>query len=213
MTELEKNVYNSYLRISRTRDNKPFKYRKNFDGFEDNQNYVFVKRLGMFFKSYPHIGINEFLTAPYEVYPDSDPYDLKFYTSLKATKIYGLYKKQQADQLPDCQIQSIKDTLMFIYSFCRDEGIGIEDYVKHMTNTERTFLLHLRERVVNIYVLFGLRDFDSIFSRIDPETTKFIIGHLYTGVDLYRSRYYNSSKAKDIVTNGIKKLKQITKQQ
>ena len=49
MTELEKNVYNTYLRISRTRSGKHFKYRKKFDNFEENKAYVPVKKIAKLF--------------------------------------------------------------------------------------------------------------------------------------------------------------------
>ena len=69
MTELEKNVYNTYLRVSRTRSGKQFKYRKNFDNFEDNKSYVPVKKIAKLLANHTHININDYFNAPYEVYP------------------------------------------------------------------------------------------------------------------------------------------------
>ena len=82
MTEFEKSVYNTFLRVKRVEQNKPFRARKNFDKFEDGDDYPYVKKLGMFFNKFSHIKMINFFTAPYRVYTDSvEQFDLKFYTS------------------------------------------------------------------------------------------------------------------------------------
>ena len=58
MTNYEKNIYNTYLRISRSQQNSPYKLRKNFNNFEDTENYVYVKRLAGFFRSYKHVDLD-----------------------------------------------------------------------------------------------------------------------------------------------------------
>lgn len=214
MTELEKTVYNTYLRISRTRSGKHFKYRKKFDNFEDNKAYVPVKKIAKLLLNHPHIDINDFFNAPYEVYPEKNyeyGLDINFYTTLKATGCYSIFKKMCDDRNPDEQIESIKKSLYFIYIFCKDNEVDIEKYLDHKTNAERTFMLHLRERKVNIYTLFGLSNFDNIMSRMEPNAAKFTLGHLYLSLDLYRSRYYNSKVTINVVSKAIKKLTKILK--
>ena len=117
----------------------------------------------------------------------------------------------QDDREPDKQIKEIKDSLYFIYKFCKDENIELEQYLEHKTNSERTFMLHLRERKVNIYSLLGFSNFDKIMSRIDPNIGKFIIGHLYSSLDLYRTRYYNSNITINVVSEAKEKLTKILK--
>ena len=68
-------------------------------------------------------------------------------------------------------------------------------------------MLHLRERKVNIYALFGMKHFDTVMNRMNPDAAKFTIGYLYSSLDLYRSRYYNSKNTINIVSQGTKKLK------
>ena len=210
MTALEKNVYNTFLRISRSRQNKPFKLRKDFSKFQDTENYVYVKKIAMLLANHQHINIEDFFNAPYEVYPDdASRVDLKFYTSLKATSVYSIYKKKQDDMLPDEQTDRVKDSLFFIYNFCKDNNLDLDSYIKHKTGTEYSFMLHLRERKVNIYTLFGMKHFDTIMTRMNPDAAKFTIGHLYSSLDLYRSRYYNSKNTINIVSQGTKKLNKI----
>ena len=95
MTDNEKDIYNKYLRISRTAKNKPYKLRLNFDGFENEENYTHIKKLQLFFEKYSHVKIEDFFNAPYIVYPKTDQiFDLKFYCSYNATKVYSLYNKK-----------------------------------------------------------------------------------------------------------------------
>ena len=152
MTFLEKNIYNTYLRISRTRNNLPYKLRKDFNNFQDNENYVFVKRLGIFFNKFPHIRLEEFFNAPYEMYHDDDIFDLKFYTSPKATKMYGLYVKKKDDQDPDSedQIKYIKSSLLFIFQYCKENQIDLDQYLQRKSGDVNTFIVHLRERKASI---------------------------------------------------------------
>ena len=85
---------------------------------KDTENYVYVKKIAMLLANHQHINIEDFFNAPYEVYPDdANRVDLKFYTSLKATSVYSIYKKKQDDMLPDEQTDRVKDSLFFIYNF------------------------------------------------------------------------------------------------
>jgi len=48
-------------------------------------------------------------------------------------------------------------------------------------------------------------------NRMNPDAAKFTIGYLYSSLDLYRSRYYNSKNTINIVNQGTKKLRTILK--
>ena len=72
ITNQERYIYNTYLRVSRTKQNKPYKYRKDFKDFTNHDQYFFVKKLSLFFNKFSHISIDRFFTAPYELYPDDN---------------------------------------------------------------------------------------------------------------------------------------------
>ena len=91
VTEEEKNVYNTYLRISRTKQGEPYKVRKNFYKFEDTDKHTYTRRIARLFNKHRNIKWNDFFNAPYDLYPDDDQFDLKFYTTPKAVKAYSLY--------------------------------------------------------------------------------------------------------------------------
>ena len=50
MTEKQKLIYNHFLEVSKKINNKPVKYRKNFDNFPD-ENYIIINKLGSFFNN------------------------------------------------------------------------------------------------------------------------------------------------------------------
>tara|TARA_R110000751_G_scaffold32630_2_gene81886 strand:+ start:830 stop:1480 length:651 start_codon:yes stop_codon:yes gene_type:complete len=213
MTDFEKVIYNTFLRTKRTEQDKPYRARKNFDKFDDGPDYPYVKRLGMFFRKFSHITLDTFFRAPYRVYPDGiEQYDIKFYTSPRATKLYGIYVEQLDSENPDSDhhIQFIKDSLLFMFKFCRDEKLTFEQYTEHMTGDILTPLLHIRDKHVSPYAIFGIKDLGDIVHRYPSDFLDFIAGKNFAErVDLYRSRYYNSRKAKTITVRGIHKLTKI----
>ena len=73
---------------------QPFRVRKKWDGFEDKPEYLFVKKLANFFTRHDNIDIDQFFEAPFKVYPEPAFYDIKFYTTLKAIKIYKIHKNK-----------------------------------------------------------------------------------------------------------------------
>lgn len=213
ITEREKFIYNTYLRVHRTKQNKPFRYRKQFDDFQDNENYIHVKKLGAFFKKFSHIEPEVFFNAPYNLYPDDNSiYDLKFYASQRAVKVYGLYTKQLDQQGPDTdyQLQFVKDSLMFIFKFCRDNKLTLTEYINHKTGDIPTFVLHLRNRYVSIYSLFGVDGAESKLFKVPKERLDFTIGENFTILlEKRRTSYYNSTKNRQITNKGIKQIKEL----
>jgi hypothetical protein len=204
MTGFEKNIYNSHLRISRSSQNLPFKLRKNFYKFEDTAKYVYVKKLSLFFKKYDHLNIDDYFSAPYKIYPDSDFFDLKFFTTQKAIKAYSLYKQAQQNTDPDSeeQIKFTTDSLYFIYEFCKQNNINLRDYTSHKIGPVNTFITHLNQSKVNIYSLFGFQDFEQKIKQADLDVVKFIIPNIIENLGTFRSRFYSSKKLKHIVRDG-----------
>jgi hypothetical protein len=94
VTDFEKKVYNTWLATTRSKNNKPFRLRKDWTSFEDRPEYLPLKKLANMFKRFDNIIINEWFEAPYEIYKQDDTpnYDLRFYTSAKAFNCYKLHK-------------------------------------------------------------------------------------------------------------------------
>jgi len=208
VTEFEQHIYNTHLKISRTRRNLPFKYRKDFSTV-DPQTLNYLKKIAIFLTKHNHININDFLVAPFKIYPDESFFNLDYYTTLKATKAYTLYQQKLLTLSPDSreQLENIKASLIFISHFCRDNNISVSRYIEHKTNNTFSFLLHLKEHRVNVYCLFGFTDFDRTIRTVDSDLLSFIIGSdLIVNLPTLRTKYLNSTKARKFVELGIQKI-------
>jgi len=212
MTSQEKHIYNSFLRISRSKQNSPYRIRKNFEGFEDDKNYIYVRKLNSILERNKSIDLYDLLLAPYEVYNDNNYYDLKFYCTQRAIKVYTTYLKKRLDNIDsDEMISKIKDSLFFIYKFCKDNHITFESYPAHKTNIVNSFILHIQENEIVIYVMFGFEQFERELSKISYDVREFILGEQMSKVDELRRNYYTSKRAKSIICKGLEKLMQIQK--
>jgi hypothetical protein len=208
MTTFEKHIYNTYLAVSRSSKNKPFKLRKNFEKIDEVQ-FIAIKRIATFLKKFPHIKIEDYFKAPYSLYPDEPYFPLDYYASLKATKSYTLFQKKIVNMDPDSeeQLSNIKQSLVFILNFCNEAKVSPQNYINHKTNNEYSFMVHLKEHKVNIYTLLGFEVFEKNLKSRDPEIIRFIIGDdFYNNISTYRTKLYNSKKALRLVDLGLKKI-------
>jgi hypothetical protein len=208
ITNFDKHIYNSFLKASRASKNLPFNYRKDFNKLDDVK-YVSLKRLSSFFKRFPNISMDDFFSAPYTLYKDENFFPIEYFTTLKATKAYTLFQKNKINQDPDSdeQLNSIKNSLIFIKNFCKESNIDIKNYICNKTNNQHSFLLHLRDHKINYYTLFGFSNFDTVLKSINPDIVKFTINEdLYNKVSFFRTKLYNSKKALNLVTLGLDKI-------
>jgi hypothetical protein len=203
-------IYNTFLRISRAQKNKPFRYRKNFEDFEKEENYLPVLKLKNFFSRNPKISMEDYFLAPYYVFPDSKEsyYDLKFYNSLQAIKTYSLYNKKILMEEPDSEIQltKIKEGLEFIRDFCLEKEIQLAEYLFYKSEKTHDFLIHLAEKKISIYNLFLLKDFDKVLKTYDFELLTFILNEMASRISHFRTKFLSSQKAKLFCVQGLKKI-------
>lgn len=210
VTETEKMVYNKYLAVSRSSINKPFKLRKDWTKFEENSNYPYVSKLAFFFNKHSHVDMDDFFKAPYDIYSDKDnPFDLKFYISQRALKVYTLYMQKKRVQSPDTddQLFAIKKSLQYILTYCTRNNIQIDRYIHHSTGSLPAFLTHLKKGDVTIYTLFGFSDFEKVVKSIDAETLEFVLSDIYHNLPRSRTQYQASRLAKTFITAGLDKIK------
>ncbi|MBC8416789.1 hypothetical protein H8E06_00485 [bacterium] len=208
MTSQEKHIYNSYLRISRSRQNKPFKLRKDFSKFEDDKNYKYVIKLNNILNRNKSIQLEDFLNAPYEIYGGDEHFDLKFYTTQRAINLYVTYtKRRMADDIDnDKVIEKIKESLYFIYTFCKDNDITLKEYIEHKTNAMNSFILHVHENKIILYTLFGFNTFEKELNKTSYEVREFILGDLVRNIDRYRKNFQASNKAKGVIRKGLSEI-------
>jgi hypothetical protein len=199
MDNQEKYIYNCYIETIRKFNDKPFRYRKNFEGFENTTEYVCVAKLGKFFDKFQHLVIKDFFEAPYFVYGEKY-FDLAFYLSQRAIKAYTIYHNTFIPNNPDHDqtIEKIKDSFIFIYKFCKDNGINMSDYIKYKQEGSNchSFLLHLKERKICLYPLFSYDGVDKIISEYESDVKRFMFGKEISNLNFFRTKYYTSSKCK-----------------
>jgi len=210
MTEQEKNCYNTYLATSRTVQNKPFKIRKDFKGFEEKEEYLYIKRICKIFNQFPEVDHGLFFRAPYNVYPDRSYFDLKFFSSQKAIRAYTVFLKKRRNSNIDSEdmLTFIKDSLKYIGKYCYENNLRLKDYVNHKEGLTYCWFQHLMEHKICIYPLFRYKQFVSCIENLG-ETEKELMSDIHLNLDRYRSRYMHSKKAKTIIQEGYKKIEKL----
>ena len=200
MNDIEKVIYNNFLEVSKKVNNKPVKYRKNFDNFPD-ESYIIVNKLSSFFYKFKHLKIKDFFEAPYFVY-DENYFDLKFYLGPKAIKAYTLYNDKFLLNNPDDDktLSKMQESIKFIYNYCKDKNINIKDYLTLKEGEYNVFLKHIKNRDVIIFILFAFSNFEKVIGSIDTEI-KTMYSSNFSRLNYIRTKYYSSSKAKKIINN------------
>ena len=204
MTDLEKTIYNQYLRILRTSQNKPYTARKDFSKFEENPNYVKIKKIANLFKSCSHISMDDYFTAPYKVYEldgEDTVYTLEFYASLKALGCYKRYMeiKELCDPDEEHQLDFIKSSFQFILKYCIENKIQFSDYPYRKTGFTYEWMKHYAEKRISLLCLLEFDHIYDIIMGIEEEHRKLLLGDLEERFYKIKGMYLNSDRAKKIV--------------
>ena len=208
LSTFEENLYNLILRAARTQNNKPFRPRKDFTAVDDVTK-SYVKKLANFFKKFDHISPEDFIIAPYKVYPDETYFDFKYFSTLKAVKAYSVYQNMKIydDIDSPAQLENIIKSLKYIQTFCIEKQIRLEEYLSKIDNCTPCFIGHLKEHRVNVSTLFGFKKFKKEFYKHDPELIKFILGNdLYNQIEVLYNKFLKSKKAIHLITKGLNKI-------
>lgn len=210
LSDFEKRIYNEYLRASRR--GKPYTLRKNFEGISD-ETYVNIKKLAAFFHTFPHIQIREYFDAGFV---DTEFQQLKFFRTLRATKMYNAY---MADKIstPDNEwnINFVRNSLLFIYLFCKERKISVENYVDELTPAGHPWcFIHLKEFKVCIYALLGFDTFENKLSRHFDDIKGIVLPEDFCdSLPRLRTAFFASKKCKTLVREGLKAIKKTKQQQ
>lgn len=205
----EKSIYNTFLKISRSSCGLPYKLRQQWHGFENTEAYPHVLRLKNFFIRNKGIDMNEFFSAPYTIYPGESGFDIGFYSSQKAIKIYSLALKKKMLLSPDDKyhLDKISNGLKFIQKFCYYKLIKVDDYPKYKEGVQNSCVVHIKERKVSVYNMFAFDEFDSVISSHDPDLLRFTLGEMYDSIPVYRTKFLNSNIAKKVAIFGLNKIR------
>jgi len=201
-------IYNTYLSVSRGSQNKPWRARKDFDGFETTIDGVLCKKLEFFFKKFPQINIKEFFQAPYTIYKDEQHFPLKFYTTQKAIAVYSTVQKQKLEESPDTsnQIEDIKKSLKHIGLTCLERKITFENYCYEKNGYTYTPVVDYNNKLINIYVLIKLPSFESIINSFNLQDKELYLKNIHNSIGKFKLRLNMSTRAKNLIDEGFKIL-------
>ena len=206
MTNNQQDIYNKHLYALRASHNQPFSPRKDFTKIEDEKELALYK-LEQMFSSYPTIDINSFFIAPYKMSPETNHFDLSFYTTYKAKSYYTAYIKRKEVEDPDSDdiIMSCKEGFKNISYYCRDQHMTLTEYMTKWEGPIPLAVLHLKEHKINMYVLHAL-NLGGMIKMIDQEMLKFIIPSFHNMYRTSLNKYANSKKLKQFSKNSIQIL-------
>lgn len=202
ISKKEESIYNSHLYISRQVKNKPVRLRSNFDKLSD-KDVICLKKLSKFFNNYRNINYSDWFISPYKVYGADDYFDLQFFTTRKALKCYTMYMKQRETQNPDSEetINCIKEGLSFIYRYCIEHNLTLEQYKVSVTGNMPTILTHLKEHRITFYMLH-LLEVDVIIKSVETAILNFIVSDFWNIYSQTKIKFVNSKQLKQKARKG-----------
>lgn len=208
LTKFEQLIYNKYLKLSR--QGLPVKYRKNFDNISDEIE-ICLHKISKFLDVYKHIDLDIFLEAPFKIYNNDTYIPLQFFCTQKARKVYTIYKqqKQLLDVDNDEHIQKIKESLKFIYKYCKQQNVNIIHYLSIENQTIPVFLQHLKNGNIDLYVLFGFNNFQQYIDKVPTDIIVLMYNNLYEDIDKCYTKFITSTRCKSVIKNGIKQLEDL----
>lgn len=201
-------IYNTYLSVSRGRQNRPWKARKDFKDFENTSDGVYCRKLELFFKKFPQIDVKDFFNAPYVIYKDESYFPLKFYVTQKAIAVYTALQKQKLEEGPDTtdQIEDIKKSLKHIGLTCIERKITFEQYCNEKAGYTYTPVLDFNNKLINIYVLIKLPSFDTIVNSFNLQDRELYLKNIHNNLGKFKLRLNMSTRAKFLIDEGFKLL-------
>jgi len=208
ISDREKELYNIYLKYSRM--GQPFKYRKDFSDMDQNT-IASLKKIAMFLFKFPHIKADDYFKAPSYLHPEEPYPQLSYFNTLAATKNYTIFKKQQENEDPDNQSDSIKESFRFIGMFCLENRIPLEKYSSHRTGYILSWLNHYREHRINAYSLMEIEGIFESFYGLENDEVELFAKTLHERLVSYKTRYMSSPKTKELVKQATKRIKEFLK--
>lgn len=204
ISEDQKQIYNSFLHITRTVKKQPYRARKDFADIDDTI-LLTLKKLDSFFKTYRHINYRDFFIAPYSIYNTEEYFDLQFFCTMRAVKCYSIFVQQRelADPDHETTIKDCKQCCSFIYKFCKDNSLTLSQYKNALNGSTPIVLQHLKEHKINFYVVQGL-EIHALLQTIEPQIVNFIINDFFATYNTTKNNFIKSTKLKVVVRAALK---------
>lgn len=209
LTRLEKNIYNTHLKVSRSIQNKPWRPRENFDKItpvEEEQ----IKKISNILTT-KNINVEYYFKAPYDLWQDKNFYSIDYFTKFKAIKAYNLWVEKMFFENPDSDIviDLVKNGFMYIFTECKKHKLNSIERYFTLKSYYPEFLIALSEKNITYYNILALNNYDKILKQIPKDDVDFIISGFYNTIESLRTRYYRTEKLKKLNEKIINKLNKI----
>jgi hypothetical protein len=208
LSDFEKRIYNQYLYACRVNNNKPFSPRKQFDDV-DSETLVTLKRIAGFLEKFPNINLKDFFDAPFKM-NESKHIALSFFNSMRAIKLFSLYTFEQLQNADsEWTIEKIKQSMLFIYNFCRANNVAFNNYMMCAAPSGIPwFVLHLQQFSINIYALLAFPNADKQLNGNANHLDEIIGNNLSKKLSTYNSKFVTSTKCKQVARLAYEKINQ-----
>jgi len=137
ISNVQRQIYNTYLKAVFTANGRPFKYRKDFTTFSDDKPDVVacLNKLQEIFSGFQAVVPFDYFMAPYKIYPDQyvgSIVPINFYCTPPAIKMYKTYATQIASTPGDSEtgMQRTVDVFLDVLDRCANIGMSFVEYLK-----------------------------------------------------------------------------------
>ena len=195
------------MAISRKMREKPFRIRKDFSDL-DQSKIDKLDLLERFFNSHKSVNIDDYFSAPYVIFEDDEYFDLDFYLTSKAKKVYSQYMKKIEMDDPDSEnsLKRLVDGLKFVKNFCEEKNLTLEEYPLYIESNLPCMVDHLKNHKINMYCLHALG-----VTKIGVENRilDFIFSNFWTTFQKTKNKFFLSKKMKELAKKAITKIQNI----
>ena len=211
LSYIEKNIYNTHLKTSRSYQNKPWRPRENFDKLSLVEEEV-IKKIKNILTS-KNISVDNYFMAPYELWKDKKYYPLEYFSRFKAIKAYNLWIEKLFIEEPDNKIviDMVKEGFLYIFKQCRNRNLKTIESYFNLQSYYPEFLIALSEKYINYYNILPINNYDRLLKQYPKEDIDFIVSGFYNNINTLRTRYYRTEKLKKLNEQIITKLNKILK--
>jgi hypothetical protein len=118
--------------------------------------------------------------------------------------------KERETSNPDTDenIANLKQGLKFIYNYCIDNNMSVDEYRINITGNMPTCLLHLQEHRLTFYLIHAL-EVEHTIKSVENSVLNFIVQDFHTVFARTRTKFSGSATYKLKAKDGITKIKTI----
>jgi len=215
MTKFQQLIYNLHMMAYRKSQDKPYKFRANFDGFQEEkpEDFVALLKLEKLFKSTPRLNPHLYFVAPYRIYPDAGFLNLQYFLGAKAIKAYTVFVNQLKQSDPDDkdQIEYILSSLKTLKDYCIENNVTLKGYLGQTNNIMCRWMIDNIHNTISPYVMLGLTNYGldiigDITKTLSQDVAEMLFQELLDNLTEYKMKLFKSKTARRLVFEGLKKI-------